>query len=58
MEFGIIGTNGKLSWEQKAGRMMLDGQTVGKRVIMTIQNYPAWRCQNCQLLLFDYSHAV
>jgi hypothetical protein len=58
MESGIMGTNGKLSWEQKAGRLALTGQTVGREVILTIQNYPAWRCQECQLLLFDYSHAV
>jgi hypothetical protein len=53
-----MGTNGKLSWEQKAGRLALTGQSVGREVILTIQNYPAWRCQECRLLLFDYSHAV
>ena len=41
MESGLIGTNGKLVWEQAAGRLMLDGETAGKKVITTVQNYRA-----------------
>jgi hypothetical protein len=53
-----MGTNGRLSREQKAVRLLLEGHAVGKKVITTIQNYPVWRCQACQSLLFDYGQAV
>lgn len=58
MHSGIIGTNGKLAWRQEAGRLWLDGETIGKKVILTVQNYSAWRCHVCQLLVIDYSHDV
>jgi len=58
MELGIVGTNGKLAWGHGAGRIMLDGETLGKRVVMTIQNHPGWRCSSCRLLVVDYSHLV
>ncbi len=58
MESGILGTNGKLAWEKEAGRLMLHGETVGRTFISTIQNYPAWRCRACHLLLFDHGKEV
>jgi Domain of unknown function (DUF6487) len=58
MESGVIGTNGKPAWQQRASRLSLDGETVGQRVITTVQNYVAWRCPSCRLILFDYNHAL
>lgn len=53
MEGGTLGTNGKLAWENEAGRWGLQGETIGRTVITTIQNFPAWRCRACHLLLFE-----
>ncbi len=58
MESRMIGTNGKLAWEQKASRLMLDGETVGRSFITTAQNCPAWRCRACRLLLVDHNRPV
>jgi cytochrome c5 len=58
MEPGMLGTNGKLAWEPRTGRLSLAGESVGAKVIAKIQNYQAWRCPACQLLLFDYSHVL
>jgi hypothetical protein len=57
MESGMIGTNGKLVWENKAGRLRMHGETVGKKFITGIQSFQAGRCQNCPLIFFDHSHA-
>jgi hypothetical protein len=58
MEPGTMGTNGKLVWEQNPGRLLIDGEAVGKKFITTIQNYPGWRCIECHLMLFDYGRVI
>ena len=58
MESGVFGTNGKMAWEQGSQRLALSGETLGSKVILAIQSYPAWRCRSCQLVLLDHSHAL
>ena len=58
MESGIVGTNGKLVWELTPGRWAMEGQTVGRKIITTIQNFRGSRCQSCKLILFDYGSEV
>jgi hypothetical protein len=57
LEPGFLGTNSKLSWAQSAGRLFLEGETVGNKVIATVQNFRAWRCNARPMLQFDYGDA-
>jgi len=36
----------------------MEGQTVGRKIITTIQNFRGSRCQSCKLILFDYGTEV
>jgi len=36
----------------------MEGQTVGRKIITTIQNFRGSRCQSCKLILFDYGSEV
>jgi hypothetical protein len=58
MASGFLETNGKMAWGKEPGRVGLGGVTIGKKVITLIQSYGAWRCASCELLLFDYGHAI